>query len=64
VPAEAVAVIWADQTVAFRTRMLGVTTRIRQQMPDLTVDQVELIDGFIREGLESLADEGEASDAA
>lgn len=42
-----------------RTKLLGIPSRARQQMPELTPVQVGLLEGLIREALEALAAGGE-----
>lgn len=39
-----------------RTKLLGVPSRVRQAMPELPMEAVEIIDERIREALEELAD--------
>jgi hypothetical protein len=45
----------ADAFTRVRSRLGGLPTRIRQQIPHLTVDEVGVIESFIRETLEELA---------
>lgn len=46
-----------------RTRLLGLPTRAKQQLPHLTVTDIGTIDGIVREALEGLAIELEGEDA-
>lgn len=41
-----------------RTKLLGVTSRLRQQLPHLTGPDLELVDSLLREALEDLAENG------
>ena len=50
---------WFDRTTKVRTRLLAVTSRVRQQAPDLQAATITLIDGLIREALEELVEEGD-----
>ena len=46
---------WASAVNITRTKMLGVPSRAKQQIPHLTPDEVELIRDLIREALDELA---------
>ncbi len=46
-----------DEYTSVRTKLLGVPTRVRQQLQHLTTADVRVIDDFIREALEALATE-------
>lgn len=39
-----------------RTKLLGLSTRVKQRRPDLDASTVKLIDDLVREALEALAD--------
>lgn len=56
VVAEEVAREWADQVVAVKTRLLGVPTRLRQQLPSVSSAVAGMVEDLIREVLEELAD--------
>lgn len=45
----------ADVFTRVRTRLLAIPTRAKQQLPHLTVQDVALVDGLVREALEELA---------
>jgi phage terminase Nu1 subunit (DNA packaging protein) len=48
----------ADTFSSCRAKLLGVSTRCRQQLPHLARGDVETIDRLVREALEELADSG------
>lgn len=52
-----IAARWAQETAVFRAEMLGLEVWLRQQMPELTLEQVATIDGEIRRRLCRLADD-------
>lgn len=58
VSAKAVADKLAGLFTLCRTKMLGVSTRARQAMPELTTKQIATYDKLIREALEQLSDTG------
>lgn len=45
----------ADMIIACRAKLLGVPSRAKQAMPELTSEQVDVIDSLVREALEELA---------
>lgn len=45
----------ADEYTAIRTRLLGIPTTVRQQMPELSGQQIDKLDAMIRECLEELS---------
>ena len=45
-----------DEYANIRTRMLGLSTRIRQRIQSLTSEDIKTIDKLIREALEALSD--------
>jgi phage terminase Nu1 subunit (DNA packaging protein) len=55
VPAEEVEARWSAEVVAFRTAMLGIHVDCKQEMPELTLEQVARIEGIVRRRLEVLA---------
>ena len=52
-----------DTFAIVRTRLLGVPTRCKQRLPNLSAHDVRVIDDMVREALEELADAGDAADA-
>ena len=40
-----------------RTKLLGIPTRVKQQLPNLSIKDVAAVDGLVRETLEELAEE-------
>ncbi len=47
---------WADICTRVRTKLLGVSGKVKSKFPALTLDQVAAMDAGIREALEELAD--------
>lgn len=47
---------WASQVIAVKTKLLGVSTRLQQQVPDVSSIVSGAVDALIREALEELAD--------
>jgi phage terminase Nu1 subunit (DNA packaging protein) len=45
-----------------RTKLLGIPTRVKQQLPELSIRDVAAVDGLVRETLEELAEELSAED--
>jgi phage terminase Nu1 subunit (DNA packaging protein) len=45
-----------------RSRLAGLPTRVRQQIPHLTAEEVGIIDDFVREALDELALKLESED--
>lgn len=45
-----------DVFTASKTRLLGLPTQIRQAIPELTVEQVAIVEALVREALTELAD--------
>ncbi len=58
VPARDVAHKMADVFTACRTKLMGLPSRARQDLPHLSVADIGVIDGLVREALEDLAAEG------
>lgn len=54
VDAEEMKTAVADAFVRVRGRLGGLPTRIRQQIPHLSADEVGVIESFVREALEEL----------
>lgn len=61
VPAAEVRREWADLLSHVRTKLLGIPTRVRQAIPTLTVADVLVVENLVRESLEDLVAEEEAS---
>lgn len=55
VDAKAMEAQLADCFTSVRTKLLGLPTRAKQQLPHLTASDVTLLDSFVREALEGLA---------
>lgn len=53
-----------DRITTARTRLLGIPSKAKQQLPHLTIADLEAIDGIVREALEALADQAAAEGAA
>lgn len=49
---------WATIAVTLRTRLLGISSRLKQERPDLSVADIEAVDRLVREALEELGAEG------
>jgi phage terminase Nu1 subunit (DNA packaging protein) len=52
---ETVEQAWGRAVNMTRTKILGVPSRAKQQIPHLTPDEIELIRDLLREALEELA---------
>ncbi|EEE42892.2 terminase small subunit [Roseibium alexandrii] len=50
---------WARVMATSRSRLLGLGSRLRKQMPSLTDEQIEIIDNEVHSTLEHLASGGE-----
>lgn len=55
VPAAEVAAKWKAILTALRSRFLGIPSRVRSQIPNLSRVEVDLIDDEIRDALEELS---------
>lgn len=55
VPVSEVEAKFLDAVTAARTKLQGVPTRIRQQLPHIAADDIEAIKRLVREALEDLA---------
>lgn len=47
---------WIEVLTISRTKVLGVPSKAKQRIPDLTPDQIAILEDIIREALEELAD--------
>lgn len=47
---------WVEVLTISRTKVLGVPSKAKQRIPDLTQDQIAILEDIIREALEELAD--------
>lgn len=47
---------WIEVLTISRTKVLGVPSKAKQRIPDLTQDQIAILEDIIREALEELAD--------
>lgn len=56
IPANEVAMRWAQIVSIARTKILGVPSKYRQRMPEMTNESYLLLEEIIRETLEDLAD--------
>jgi phage terminase Nu1 subunit (DNA packaging protein) len=54
IAAEKVKAKWAAETVAFRTEMLSVHVDCKQEMPELSLEQIAKIEAVVRRKLERL----------
>jgi hypothetical protein len=52
----------SDAFTRVRSRLAGLPTRVRQQIPHLTAEEVGIIDDFVREALDELALKLESED--
>jgi hypothetical protein len=51
---------WASIASLVRTKVLGIPSKAKQRIPDLTNEQYFLLEAIIREALEDLSTEGES----
>lgn len=47
---------WVEVITISRTKVLGVVSKAKQRIPDLTQDQIAILEDITREALEELAD--------
>jgi excisionase family DNA binding protein len=47
---------WVEVITISRTKVLGVPSKAKQRIPDLSQDQIAILEDIIREALEELAD--------
>lgn len=52
---------WAKLVTTAKTKILGVPSRVRQRIPHLSLEEIDIISGIIREALQEIA-EGEAEE--
>jgi hypothetical protein len=57
VDAKKMAATLVDVYTRCRTKLLGIPTRVKQQLPDLSIKDVAAVDALVRETLEELAEE-------
>jgi excisionase family DNA binding protein len=50
---------WVEVLTISRTKVLGVPSKAKQRIPDLTQDQIAILEDIIREALEELAENGD-----
>ena len=55
VDAEQVAAKWGELVAITRTKIMGVPSKAKQRMPDLSADDAALLEEIVREALEDLA---------
>ena len=55
VDAEQVAAKWGELVAIARTKIMGVPSKAKQRMPDLSADDAALLEEIVREALEDLA---------
>ncbi len=53
---------FVDVVTAAKTRLLGVASRAKAELPHIATEDIDAIENLIREALEELASEDEASD--
>lgn len=61
-PVDQVERVWANSITIAKTKLLAVPSRLRQRIPHLTLEEIAIAEGLIRECLEELAS-GEGKDA-
>jgi excisionase family DNA binding protein len=49
---------WVEVVTISRTKVMGVVSKAKQRVPDLTQDQIAILEDIVREALEELAEEG------
>lgn len=47
---------WVEVITISRTKVLGVVSKAKQRIPDLTQDQITILEDIVREALEELAE--------
>jgi phage terminase Nu1 subunit (DNA packaging protein) len=55
-PAEQVKKVWDNSVTIARTKLLAVPTRLRQRIPHLTLEEINIAEELIRESLQELSD--------
>lgn len=56
IEASEVAARFTEVVSVAKTKLLGIAARVRQRLPQLTADDVRVVDDLVREALEGLAD--------
>jgi len=49
---------WVEVITISRTKVMGVPSKAKQRIPDLTQDQIAILEDIVREALEELASDG------
>ena len=49
---------WVEVITISRTKVLGIASKAKQRIPDLTQDQIAILEDIVREALEELASDG------
>lgn len=50
---------WVEVVTISRTKVMGVVSKAKQRVPDLTQDQISILEDIVREALEELAEEAD-----
>jgi excisionase family DNA binding protein len=50
---------WVEVITISRTKVMGVVSKVKQRVPDLTQDQIGILEDIVREALEELAEEAD-----
>ena len=50
---------WVEVITISRTKVLGVASKAKQRIPDLSQDQIAILEDIVREALEELAEDGD-----
>ena len=53
---------WVEIITLARTKILGIPTKAKQRIPDLDTDAISLLEDIVRETLEDLSGEAEATE--
>lgn len=53
---------WATVVSTARTKILGVPSRVKQRIPHLSLEELEIISAIIREALQEIADQDAADE--
>lgn len=61
-PVDQVEKVWANSITIAKTKLLALPSRLRQRIPHLTLEEIAIAEGLIRECLEELAS-GDGGDA-
>ena len=57
VPRKDVELTWATVITMAKTKILGVPSRVKQRIPHLSLEEIEIISSIIREALQEIADQ-------